>query len=50
MLLKCLSGDIQWKIIRVNNNLDKTEVVGHHILEIVTDEDTSDIHLDILWC
>ena len=50
VLLKGLSRDIQWKIIRVDNTLDKTEIVGHHVLEIVSDEDTSDIELDILCC
>ena len=50
VLLECFSGDIERKIIGVNNTLDKAEIAGHHVLEVVSDEDPSDVQLDILSC
>jgi hypothetical protein len=36
------------KIIRVTITLDKAEIAGHHILEVISNEDPSDVQLDIL--
>jgi hypothetical protein len=32
------------------NTLDKAEIAGHHVLEVISDEDPSDVQVDILSC
>ena len=44
------SGDIERRIIGVNNTINKAVIAGHHVLEVISDKDHSDIQLDILGC
>ena len=48
MLLKSFARYIERKVIRVNHTSDKVQVAWHHVLEVVSDEDTSDIQLDVV--
>ena len=50
MLLECFSRDIERKIIGVNNTLDKAEMAGHHVLEVISAENPPDVQLDVLSC
>ena len=48
MLLECFSGDIRREIIGFNNTLDKAEIAGHHVLEVISAENPPDVQLDVL--
>ena len=48
MLLKSLTTDIQWQVIRVHNTMDKGQVLGHHVFKVVGDEDTPYIQLNLV--
>ena len=47
VLLQLFTGHVQWKIVRVDNSSDEGQVLGHHVLEVVSDEDTSHEELDL---
>ena len=36
--------------IGVNNTLDKAEIAGHHVLEVISGENHPDVQLDVLSC
>ena len=46
VLLEGFTGNVEGKIIGVDNALHKGQVLGHHVFEVIGDEDTSDVHLD----
>ena len=46
VLLKSLTRNVEGKVLRVNHSLDEAEPLGHEILTVVLDEDTTDIKLD----
>merc|ERR1719468_806740 len=48
VLLEHFSGDVEWKILRVDNTLDKVQILRDDLLTVVHDEHTSDIQLDIV--
>jgi hypothetical protein len=48
VLLKGFTGDIERKILRVNDTLHKVEVLGNEILAVIHNEDTADIELDVV--
>jgi len=48
ILLKSLTGNVEWKILRINDTLDKVKVLGDELLAVVHDEDTADIELDVV--
>merc|ERR1712192_8835 len=48
VLLQSLSGHVKREVIRVYDTLDEAKVVGHHVLEVVGDEDSPDVELDVL--
>ena len=48
ILLKSLTGNVEWKILRINDTLDKVKVLGDEFLAVVHDEDTADIELDVV--
>jgi len=48
ILLKSLTGNIEWKILRINDTLDKVKVLGDELLAVIHDEDTADIELDVV--
>ena len=48
MLLKSFTRDVQGQIIRVNNAFYKSEIFRHHFLEIVGDENTSYVQLNVV--
>ena len=47
MLLECFSGDIERKTL---DTLDKAEIAGHHVLEVISGENHPDVQLDVLSC
>jgi len=48
ILLKSLTGNVKWKILRINDTLDKVKVLGDELLAVVHDEDTADVELDVV--
>ena len=48
MLLQRLPDDVERKIVAVDDTLDKVEIVGHHVLEVIGDEDPPDVELDLV--
>lgn len=48
VLLERLTGDVERKILRVDNTLDEVEVLGDEVLAVVHDEDTANVELDVV--
>merc|ERR1719474_1798041 len=48
VLLEHFSGDIERKILRINNTLDKVEVLWDELLAVVHDEDSSNVQFDVV--
>ena len=48
VLLEVLAGDVQRQIVRVHDSVHEAQVLGHHVLEVVGDEDATDEELDVL--
>ena len=48
MLLKGFTRDVQGKIIGINDAFHKSKIFRHHFLEIVSDENTSYVQLDVV--
>merc|ERR1719468_952815 len=48
VLLEHFSGDVEWKILRVDNTLDKVQILRDDLLTVVHDEHTSDIQLNVV--
>ena len=49
VVLEILSGNVQGKILRVNDTSNKAEVLRYELLAIVHDEDSSNIKLDVVF-
>ena len=45
VLLECLTGDVERKVLRVDNTLDEVEILGDNVITIVHDEDEVNIEL-----
>merc|ERR1719469_387698 len=48
VLLQGLTGDVQRKILRIDNTLDKIQPLRHQFIAIIHDEDTTHIELDVV--
>ena len=48
VLLKIFSRNVQGEIIGIDNAFDKAKVFRHHFLEIVGDENTPYVQLDVV--
>jgi hypothetical protein len=48
VLLEGLSGDVEGKILRVDDSSDEIEVLGDEVLAVVHDEDSSDVELNVV--
>lgn len=48
MLLKGLARDVQWKIVGVDHTFDKAQILWHHLLEVVGDEHSPHVQLDVV--
>merc|ERR1719323_719083 len=48
VLLEHLSGNVERKILGVNNTLDKVEIFWDEFFTVVHDEDSSDVQLDVV--
>jgi len=48
VLLKCLTRDIERQVFRIDDTLDKVEVLRNEVLAVVHDEDTADVEFDIV--
>lgn len=48
VLLEGLTGDVKGKVFRVDDALNKVEVLGNEVLAVVHDEDTADVELDVV--
>jgi hypothetical protein len=48
ILLKCLTRDVERQVLRINDTLDKVEVLRNKVLTVVHDEDTADVKFDIV--
>ena len=48
VLQEGLTGDVGQQILRVNDTLDKVEVLGDPFLVVVHDEDAADVELDVV--
>ena len=48
MLLQSLPGHVKRQVIRVHHTFHKAEIVGHHVLEVVGDENSPHVELDVL--
>merc|ERR1719387_1728041 len=49
VLLQGLSGDVQWKIVGVDDTLDEREPLWDEVLAVVHDEDSSDVELEVVF-
>ena len=49
VLLKSLTGDVEGKVLRVDDSLDKGKPLGHDVLTVVLhDENAPDVKLDVV--
>ena len=48
VLLESFTRDIQWEIIRIDDTTNELKIFWHHIGEIIGNENTSDVHLNIV--
>ena len=48
MLLKGFTRDVQREIIRIHHTFDKTQILRHHLLEVICDEYSPHIQLDVV--
>ena len=48
VLLQHLTGDVEGKVLAVNNALDKAQVLRDEVITVVHDEHTSHIQLDVV--
>ena len=48
VLLEHLAGDVEGKILRVDDALDEGEELGDDVLAVVHDEDAADVQLDVV--
>merc|ERR1712195_8363 len=48
VLLESLTRDVQRKILRVHNTLDKVEPLWHELIAVIHDEYTAHVQLDIV--
>merc|ERR1712223_489189 len=48
VLLEHFSGDVEWKVLRVDHALDEVEVLGDELLTVVHDEDSPHVELDVV--
>ena len=48
VLLKCLTRDVERQVLRINDTLDKVEVLRNEVLTVVHDEDTADVEFDVV--
>merc|ERR1719329_1297739 len=48
VLLQGLTGDVQRKILRINNTLDEVEPLWHQLLAVVHDQHTTHVELDVV--
>ena len=48
VLLEGLAGDVEGKVLGVDDALDEGEPLGHDVLAVVHDEDTADVELDLV--
>lgn len=48
VLLKCLTRDIERQVFRIDDTLDKVEVLRNEVLAVIHDEDTADVEFDIV--
>lgn len=48
VLLEVFTGDVQRKIIGINKTTNEGQVLREHVLEVISDEDTTDVQLDVL--
>ena len=44
--MKSLTGDVQWKILRIDDTLDKVKILGNNLLAVVHDEHTTNVQFD----
>lgn len=47
-MLEGLTGDVEGKILRVDDTLDEVEVLGNEVLAVVHNEDAADVKLDVV--
>jgi hypothetical protein len=48
VLLKCLTRDVKRQVLRINDTLDKVEVLRNEVLTVVHNEDTADVEFDVV--
>jgi hypothetical protein len=48
VLLEGLTRDVEGKVLRVDDSLDKVEVLGDEVLAVVHDEDAANVELDVV--
>lgn len=48
VLLECLTRDVERQVFRIDDTLDKVEVLRNEVLAVVHDEDTADVEFDIV--
>ena len=48
VLLEGLSGDVEWQILRIDDALDKAQVLWDELITVVHDEDSPHVQLDVV--
>jgi hypothetical protein len=47
-LLELFSGYVQWEVVRVHDTLNEVEITGHQVLELLCDENATDVKLQCI--
>uniref|UniRef100_A0A2M3ZY44 Secreted protein n=1 Tax=Anopheles triannulatus TaxID=58253 RepID=A0A2M3ZY44_9DIPT len=48
VLLERLTRHVQWQIVRIDDTADEAQIVGHHVVELVRNEHTAHVQLDVV--
>jgi hypothetical protein len=48
VLLECLTRDVERQVFRIDDTLDKVEVLRNEVLAVVHNENTADVEFDIV--
>ena len=48
VLLKCLTRDVERQVFRIDDTLDKVEVLRNEVLAVIHDEHTANVEFDIV--
>ena len=48
VLLERLAGDVEWKVLRIDDSFDQVNVLGDEVLAVIDDKDMANVELDVV--